>query len=88
MQAVLPLRLKITAKRQATFPAAALDTLGVRPGDYLTLTREQGNRWLLQPNAVDHAKLAPLRAKVAPGTPSFNLAQWRETPKNHASLRD
>jgi bifunctional DNA-binding transcriptional regulator/antitoxin component of YhaV-PrlF toxin-antitoxin module len=82
------LRIKITAKRQATFPAAALDTLGVRPGDYLTLTRDRGNRWLLQPNAIDYDKLAPLLTKVASNTPPFNLAQWRDTPKDHARLRD
>jgi hypothetical protein len=88
MPATTAFRIKITAKRQATFPAAALETLGVRPGDYLTLTRNRGNQWLLQPNAIDYDKLAPLHPKVAPSTPPFKLAQWRDTPKDHARLRD
>ena len=29
--------IKITAKRQATFPARVLDTLGVKPGDRIEL---------------------------------------------------
>jgi hypothetical protein len=39
-------------------------------------------------NGIDHGKLAPLRTKVASDTPLFDLAQWRDTPKDNAYLRD
>jgi|APHig6443717497_1056834.scaffolds.fasta_scaffold615096_1 bifunctional DNA-binding transcriptional regulator/antitoxin component of YhaV-PrlF toxin-antitoxin module len=44
--------LKLTAKRQATLPAAACAALGVRPGDVLELEprMERGEQWwLLRP---------------------------------------
>lgn len=81
------LRIKITAKRQATFPAAALKALRVKPGDYLELIQDKDD-WRLAPAGVDFNKLGTLRHKIAPKHPSFNLAQWREIPKDHARLRD
>jgi bifunctional DNA-binding transcriptional regulator/antitoxin component of YhaV-PrlF toxin-antitoxin module len=80
-------RVRITAKRQATFPAATLKALGVKPGDYLQLTQE-GPSWRLAPSGVDFAKLAPLRDRLPAGRAAFNLAKWRDTPKDHARLRD
>ncbi|MFA5058778.1 MAG: AbrB/MazE/SpoVT family DNA-binding domain-containing protein [Opitutaceae bacterium] len=80
-------RVKITAKRQATFPAAALKALGVKPGDYLELTQDKAS-WRLVPLGVDFSKLAPLRGKIPAGHPSFDLATWRNTSKDHARLRD
>jgi hypothetical protein len=82
------LRIKITAKRQATFPAAALRALQAKPGDYLALVEDRGT-WRLESAAVDHGKLAPLRARVAGNrTGAFDLTGWREKAKNHALLRD
>jgi hypothetical protein len=82
------LRIKITAKRQATFPAAALRALQAKPGDYLALIEDRGT-WRLESAAVDHGKLAPLRARVAGNrTGAFDLTGWREKAKNHALLRD
>ncbi|MBC8040156.1 MAG: hypothetical protein H7Y06_06415 [Opitutaceae bacterium] len=81
-------RIKITAKRQATFPAAALRALKAKPGDYLTLTEERGT-WRLESAATDHAKLAPLRSHITAGkVTALNLSDWRDTPKDHARLRD
>lgn len=81
-------RIKITAKRQATFPAATLRALKAKPGDYLTLTEERGT-WRLECASTDHAKLAPLRSRIATGKSSpLNLSDWRDTPKDHARLRD
>ena len=37
--------VKITSKRQVTFPARVLDAIGVRPGDQLEL--EQGSDGLI-----------------------------------------
>ena len=80
-------RVKITAKRQATFPAAALKALGVKPGDYLELTQDKAS-WYLAPLGVDFAKLAPLRDRTLAGHPAFDLTKWRNIPKDHARLRD
>ena len=81
------LRIKITAKRQATFPAAALKALRVKPGDYLELIQDKDD-WRLAPAGVDFDKLGTLRHKIAPKHPPFDLAKWRGTPKDHARLRD
>lgn len=81
------LRIKITAKRQATFPAAALAALRVKPGDYLELIQDKDN-WRIAPVGVNLAKLAPLRGKILATHPALDLAKWREAPKDHARLRD
>jgi bifunctional DNA-binding transcriptional regulator/antitoxin component of YhaV-PrlF toxin-antitoxin module len=81
------LRIKITAKRQATFPAAALKALRVKPGDYLELIHDKDD-WRLAPAGVDFSKLGPLQHKIARDHPSFDLAKWRAAPKDYARLRD
>lgn len=82
------LRIRITAKRQATFPAAALRALRAKPGDYLALIEDRGTL-RLEAAAVDQGKLAPLRARIAANkTGAFDLIGWRETPKDYARLRD
>ena len=82
------LRVKLTAKRQVTFPRAALDALGARPGDTLTLTERNG-AWLLAPDSIRHGQLAPLREKLrGRRIPDLDLARWRETRPDHARLRD
>ena len=81
------LRIKITAKRQVTFPAAALKALRVKTGDYLDLIQDKddGRR---TPMGVDFSKLGTLKHKISPQLPSFDLAAWRGTAKDHARLRD
>jgi len=82
------IHIKITAKRQATFPAATLRALKAKPGDYLTLTEDRGT-WRLASAAANHAKLAPLRTHITTSkAAALNLSDWRDTPKNHARLRD
>ena len=81
------LRIKITAKRQATFPAAALRALRVKPGDYLELIQDRDD-WRLAPVGIDLAKLGTLRPKITAKHPPFDLNKWRDTPKDHARLRD
>ena len=78
--------IKITAKRQVTFPARVLEDLGVGPGDRLEL-REESNGYLLRPLRVDESLLGGLRDKLKRGGDSFDMEQVRE----HAgatSLRD
>ncbi len=44
--------IKITAKRQATFPSEVCDALGVKPGDRIALEEQmrKGERvWVLKP---------------------------------------
>lgn len=58
--------VKITSKRQVTFPARVLDAMGVGPGDRLEL-QESPEGFILRPRRIDYSKLAPLRDKIPPG---------------------
>ncbi|HTQ99777.1 MAG TPA: AbrB/MazE/SpoVT family DNA-binding domain-containing protein [Candidatus Acidoferrum sp.] len=80
------LMIKITAKRQATFPAKVLSALGVKPGDRIALEASpQG--FLLRPRHVDHGKLAPLRSKLVKGKGRFDLDKFRNS-SHDPKLRD
>ena len=78
--------VKITSKRQVTFPARVLTALGVQAGDCLEL-HEAPEGFLLRPRRIDPARLAPLRGKLRRGTGGFNLGTFREEPHDPA-LRD
>jgi AbrB family looped-hinge helix DNA binding protein len=80
------MRVKITAKRQVTFPARVLEALGVKPGDQLVL-EEGPNGFILRPRRIDPTQLAPLRGKLRRGQGTFDLAFFREQPHDPA-LRD
>lgn len=78
--------VKITAKRQVTFPARVLEALGVKPGDRIEL-EEGPDGFVLRARHVDRARLAPLRGKLRRGEGSFDLEGFRNKP--HArTLRD
>ncbi len=78
--------IKITAKRQATFPARVLDTLGVKPGDRIEL-QESPAGFVLRARRIDRSRLAPLRGKLRKGRGTFDLETFRDTPHGRA-LRD
>ena len=78
--------VKITSKRQVTFPARVLEALGVRPGDQLEL-QESPNGFLLRPRRIDFDRLAPLRGKLRRGEGSFDIERFREEAHDPA-LRD
>jgi AbrB family looped-hinge helix DNA binding protein len=78
--------VKITSKRQVTFPARVLEVLGVKPGDRLEL-QERPEGFLLRPRRIDAARLAPLREKLRRGQGTFDLKTFRERPYEPA-LRD
>jgi len=78
--------IKITAKRQATFPAKVLEAMGVKPGDQLELS-ESPDGFILRPRRIDLTRLAPLRGKLHRGQGSFDLETFREEP-HEPSLRD
>ncbi len=78
--------IKITSKRQVTFPKRVLDAMGVRPGDRLSL-EEGADGFLLRPQRIDLAKLAPVRDKIQRGRGTFDLQSFRNEPHDPA-LRD
>ena len=79
--------VKITSKRQVTFPKRVLDALGVGPGDQLELM-ESSNGFVLRPRRVDPSKLGGLRDKIPPGTPPFDIRKFREEGYDPAAYRD
>ncbi len=78
--------VKITAKRQVTFPAHVLEALGVGPGDRLEL-QESPEGFLLRPQRIDPSRLAPLRGKLVRGLGTFDIERFREQ-KHDPALRD
>jgi len=81
-----PMFVKITSKRQVTFPAHVLEALGVKPGDRLSL--EPGpDGFVLRARCVDQSLLAPLRGKLKRGKGTFDLEALRGK-RLARSLRD
>ena len=69
--------VKITSKRQVTFPKQVLDEMGVGPGDRLELL-EGPDGYILRPKRIDYSKLGGLRDKIKPGTPPFDIRKFRD----------
>ena len=78
--------IKVTAKRQVTFPARVLEALGAKPGDRLELAEGPGG-YVLRVRAIDPTRLAPLRGKLRRGQGTFDLEVFRAKPQARA-LRD
>ena len=80
--------VKITSKRQVTFPKRVLDELGVGPGDRLELL-EGPDGFVLRPRRIDYSRLGTLHAKIPPGIPPFDIRKFRDQrEKGHGpSLR-
>ena len=76
----------ITSKRQVTFPARVLETLGVGPGDKLELV-ESPDGFILRPRRIDLSKLGTLRDKIPRGHPPFDIRKFREQTYD-PTLRD
>lgn len=77
--------VKITSKRQVTFPARVLDAMGVGPGDRLSL-EEGPEGFLLRPQRVDLTRLGSLKELVR-GKPPLDIQAFREQPHD-PKLRD
>ena len=78
--------VRITSRRQVTFPARVLDAMGVRPGGQLEL--EEGRDGLiLRPRRIDVSRLALLRDKIPPGHEPIDLEKIRNEPYD-PSLRN
>ena len=78
--------VKITSKRQVTFPKHVLDALGVGPGDQLEL-EETGDGFVLRPRRIDVSKLAPLSHLIKSDREPFDIRKFREGTYD-SSLRD
>ena len=78
--------VKITAKRQVTFPAAVLDALGVGPGDRIEL-HEGPDGFLLRPQRIDFTSLAPLHGKIRRDPGTIVQEELRNRP-HHPTHRD
>ena len=78
--------LKITSKRQVTFPAHVLEAMGVGPGDRLEIV-ESPEGYLLKPRRIDHSKLGILKDLIPPDAPPFDIREFRDGTYD-PSLRD
>lgn len=78
--------VKITSKRQVTFPAHVLAAMGVGPGDRLEVS-EGPDGFILRPRRIDHSRLALLKDLIAPDTPPVDMSKFREGTYDPA-LRD
>ena len=79
--------VKITAKRQVTFPKRVLETLGVGPGDQLEL-QECPDGFILRPRRIDRSKLAPLRDLIPSDHPPFDIRKFRDEGYDPEAYRD
>ena len=77
--------VKVTSKRQVTFPKRVLEALGVQPGDQIEL-EEHGDGFILRPRREEEW-VPPLRGKIPPGLPPLDLEKFREEGYDW-SLRD
>ena len=68
--------VKITSRRQVTFPARVLDALGVGPGDRLELV-ESPDGLRLRPHRIRHDCLAPLSDSLHRSRGAFDLEAFR-----------
>lgn len=78
--------VKITSKRQVTFPAHVLEAMGVGPGDRLEII-EGPDGFLLKPKRIDYSRLAPLRHLIPEDHPPFDIREFRDGTYD-SSLRD
>jgi bifunctional DNA-binding transcriptional regulator/antitoxin component of YhaV-PrlF toxin-antitoxin module len=78
--------LTLTAKRQVTFPAHVLQSLGAGVGDKIELIPSPEG-FLLKTRLVDRSRLGVLRTKIKAEALDFDLQQFRESHYER-SLRD
>ena len=78
--------VRVTSKRQVTFPARVLDALGVRPGDRIEL-QEGPDGFILRPRRIDFDRLGTLRSRLCGGQRAFDVGAFRDEPHGPA-LRD
>ena len=76
----------VTSKRQVTFPAHVLASLGAKPGGRIELTPSpQG--FILRAKVVDASRLAPLQGSLGDIKQAFDVHAFRDQSCDSA-LRD
>ncbi len=78
--------VKVTSKRQVTFPKRVLEALGVGPGDQIEL-EEHPEGFVLRPRPAVVDWVPPLRGKIPADIPPVDLEKFREEGYDW-SLRD
>jgi AbrB family looped-hinge helix DNA binding protein len=78
--------VKVTSKRQVTFPKRVLEALGVGPGDQIEL-EERPEGFVLRPRRSAPEWVPPLKGKIPPDLPPLDLEKFREEGYDW-SLRD
>ena len=79
--------VKITSKRQVTFPKHVLDALGVQPGDQLELM-ESTHGFVLRPRRIRLSVLGGLRDKIDPNAEPFDIRKFRDESHDPSAYRD
>ncbi len=83
------MQITLTSKRQATFPVEVCKAMGLKPGSRLEVEPgEHPDEWVIRPFRLQEEKLAPLRGRLKQGAGTFDLQAFRDSPKDHAALRD
>lgn len=72
--------VKMTSKRQVTFPKRVVEKLHLKPGDSL-IVKETEDGILIRPYRFDIARLGPLRGKIPQDMPAPDYETVR-----HAAL--
>lgn len=83
------MKITLTAKRQATFPVEVCRAMNLVPGTRLEITpSDRPDEWIIRPYRIREELLAPLKGRLPKAEGSFDVAAFRESPKDHAALRD
>lgn len=69
--------VKITSKRQVTFPKHVLDAIGVEPGDQLEL-QETSEGLMLRPRRIKLELFGTLRDKIPPDHEPFDIRKFQD----------
>ena len=80
------MRVRVTSKRQVTFPREVLDSLGVKAGDSLEV-EQCPEGFLIRPYRIREEYLAPLKDKIDRSKGPFDLEAFRNARKD-PTLRD
>lgn len=78
--------LKITSKRQVTFPQHVLDDLDLVPGDRVMLIASEDG-YVLKPRTLNLSRLAPLKDRIPRNRGAFDLGGFRRESHDRP-LRD
>ena len=79
--------LKITSKRQVTFPKRVMDELNLHEGETLSVLPAEGG-FFIRPNRFDPKNLAPLKSKIEQDTAKPNISEIRHAASKKSKLRD